>query len=170
MFLEDTLTTTQKSLETEGISYAIIGGFALAAYGVARATQDIDILIDENDADRAKEQLTQAGFKIVFSTEEVLHFSGVGQLDILLARRPLAKEILRDAKRIGEFPGPVVSAEAIIGLKIQAYKNEPRREFRDKADIQSLISNESLQLDYDKIKTYADLFGEWKTIQAMRLL
>jgi hypothetical protein len=60
-----------------------------------------------------------------------------------------------------------VSSEALIGLKIQAYVNNPKREFRDKADIQALIeSNESL--NWDEIKQYADLFQQWMVIAEIR--
>jgi len=55
----------------------------------------------------------------------------------------------------------------LIGLKIQAYKNDKSREFQDKADIQFLIS--SLEnLDWDQIKKYADLFDEWEVISEIK--
>ena len=46
---------------------------------------------------------------------------------------------------------------------IQAYKNAPHRALQDKADIQFIISQVS-DLNWDKIKSYADLFNEWEVI------
>ena len=71
-------------------------------------------------------------------------------------------EILSD-----NFPVPVVLIEDLIGLKIQAYKNDSKREFQDKADIQSLLDKYP-NLNFDKIKEYADLFSEWNFINELR--
>ncbi|MBK9323741.1 MAG: hypothetical protein IPM97_12500 [Bdellovibrionaceae bacterium] len=60
----------------------------------------------------------------------------------------------------------VVRAEDIIGLKIQAYKNDASRELQDKADIQKLLS--SPQIDLALVKKYADLFDEWTVIEKLQ--
>lgn len=167
MEIQDTLTLAKSSLEKEGIKFALIGGFALAAHGVVRATQDIDLLVDGGQKDLAKDLLSTAGFKLVFENSEVLHFSGQGQLDILLANRESTLDMLKRAQSINNFPVPVVSAEDLIGLKIQAYKNNPDREFQDKADIQSLLKQVT-NLDFSLIKKYADMFDEWDFISELR--
>lgn len=163
MEIQDTLTLAAKSLKDEGIPFALIGGFALAAHGVVRATEDIDLLIVGSKRENAKRCLLTSGFKLVFENAEVLHFSGIGQLDILLANRAATQDMISRAKAINGFPVPVVAAEDIIGLKIQAYKNDSKREFQDKADIQALLEKVS-NLDFNLIKKYADMFGEWRFI------
>ena len=60
----------------------------------------------------------------------------------------------------------ILKAEDIIGLKIQAYKNDGSRELQDKADIQKLLALPNL--DLETIKTYADLFGEWSVIEKLQ--
>jgi hypothetical protein len=55
----------------------------------------------------------------------------------------------------------------LIGLKIQAYKNDSSREFQDKADIQFLIKTQA-DLNWDLIKSYADLFEEWEVINEIK--
>ena len=57
--------------------------------------------------------------------------------------------------------------EDIIGLKIQAYKNNTHRELQDKADIQFLIESDD-KLDWERIKSYADLFNEWEVINELK--
>lgn len=167
MEIQDTLTLAAEALRKKQIDFALIGGFALAAHGVVRATQDIDLLIDGSKKETAKQSLVSVGFKLAFENAEVMHFSGAGQIDTLLANRTATLEMIKRAKPINDFPVPVVSAEDIIGLKIQAYKNDPKREFQDKADIQSLLGTVQ-NLDFDLIKKYADLFDEWDFISDLR--
>lgn len=168
MNLRATLETSHRVLVEQGVSHALIGGFALAVLGVPRATHDVDYLIDESQKDAAKKALIGAGWKIDLETDEVIHLSGAGNLDILVARRPLSRQMLRDAKPLPPLGIHCLAAEAIIGLKIQAYKNDPTREFQDKADIQSLIQRHGASLHWEQIKTYADLFDEMPFIETLR--
>ncbi len=85
----------------------------------------------------------------------------------LLANRPLSQAMLTTAPADNDLNIPCVTAEDIIGLKIQAYKNDPQRRLRDQADIQALIE-ENQSLDWKKIKMYADLFDAWADIEAIR--
>lgn len=167
MALQDTLSRAAKALESSNILFALIGGFALAAHGIVRATQDIDLLVDGRQRDLVKSALILSGFQLVHETEEVFHFSGPGQLDILLANRSPSQAMLIRATKINEFPVPVLRVEDIIGLKIQAYKNDPKREFQDKADIQALLELDK-DLNFKEIKQYADLFDEWVFIEDLR--
>lgn len=56
--------------------------------------------------------------------------------------------------------------EDLIGLKIQAYKNDASRELQDKADIQNLLRLPEINLDL--VKKYADLFEAWSEIERLR--
>lgn len=167
MEIQDTLNLAASTLKTANIGFALIGGFALAAHGVVRATQDIDLLVDGKKKEETKKVLLQAGFSLSYGNAEVMHLSGKGQLDILFANRELTSDMIRRARPINGFPVSVVSAEDLIGLKIQAYKNDSKREFKDKADIQSLLEQRE-DLDDELIKKYADLFGEWEFIRRLK--
>lgn len=168
MSLKDTLTSASDALSAKKISFALIGGFALAAHGIVRATQDIDLLVDGTKKDSARVALAAAGFAVSHSTEEVMHLTGPGQLDILFANRTPTQDMLKRATKINDFPVPVVVPEDLIALKIQAYCNDRSREFQDKADIQSLLQS-CKNLNFDLIKKHADLFGEWPSIEAIRV-
>ncbi|MBK9294371.1 MAG: nucleotidyl transferase AbiEii/AbiGii toxin family protein [Oligoflexia bacterium] len=166
--LRKTLLLATEALSNAKISHALIGGFALAHHGVSRATVDIDFLADGEQKPQIISALTKAGFKLVLETPEVLHLEGnSGFLDVLLANRPTSKKMLNEAVKDKSLGVYVLKAEDIIGLKIQAYKNDPTRELQDKADIQSLLTNNE-NLDINKIKAYADLFGEWNEIQKLK--
>ena len=149
------------------MDHALIGAFALAAWGVQRATNDIDFLIDGAKAAVARQALENNGFTVFHASDEVLQMAGPGPVDFVLARRPLSLAMLaRATARI--FRGiNCVGPEDLIGLKIQAYRNDPRRELQDRADIQRLIEV-SASLDWVRIKQYADLFSEWPAVEDLR--
>jgi hypothetical protein len=163
--LRKTLELAHTLFTKNNVSHALIGGFAMACYGHFRATADIDFLVDGDKKDLVKKILTDAGFNLVHESSEVLQFTGIGYLDVLLANRPLSKEMLKAATENKDLGVHVLRPEDIIGLKIQAYKNDSSRELQDKADIQKLLSLKDL--DLKQVQKYADLFGEWTEIQKL---
>ena len=165
--IADLLDSVHAWLDAAGVDHALIGAFALAAWGVQRATNDLDFLIDGAKTVEARKALENEGFTVFHSSSEVLQMAGPGPVDFILARRPLSQAMLKRASA-RRFRGiKCVGPEDLIGLKIQAYKNEPRRELQDRADIQRLIEV-SPSLDWARIKEYADLFSEWPAVENLR--
>ena len=167
MDLRKTLKFVHSLLSDNSIDHALIGGLGLACYGSTRATVDMDLLIYEEDKLKVQELLSQNGFNLQNESEEVLQFSGMGYVDLLIARRPISRNILKLSNQNGPEGIDFVRAEDLIGLKIQAYINDSTREFQDKADIQFLIDSQD-KLDWQLIKEYADLFSEWEVINEIR--
>ena len=163
------LNSVHQILEDEGIEHALIGGLALGAHGLQRFTNDIDFLVLGDDRGRTKQAFLKRGYRVFFESAEVMQLQGPVQIDFLFANRELTKGMVTGAKPLAGFDFKCVSVEDIIGLKIQAYKNDPKREHRDKADIQGLIERHA-NLDWDQVKLYADLFEEWGTVETMRNL
>lgn len=163
--LRRTLEVAKKCLEESGIDFALIGGFALGAHGIHRATKDIDIIISNENRQKAIEELTKSGFRLDYESKDILQWSGEGYLDVLLAQRPLSLEMLELAKVSELFGVKVIAPEGIIGLKIQAYKNDDERRLQDLADIQSLLKLQGI--DLEKVRQYAELFDEWKKISEL---
>jgi hypothetical protein len=165
--LRKTLMFVKNVFEQNSISYALIGGFALSVYNEHRTTYDIDFLVDGAQKELIKTKLVSESFKILFETDEVIQFrSDYGSVDILFANRPLSLEMLTDSNSNNDLNVQIVSREALIGLKIQAYKNDSSREFQDKADIQRLINQEDINID--QVKKYADVFSAWIEIDSLR--
>ena len=167
MGLRATLEKAHHALSAANVDHALIGGLGLATLGVHRATEDVDFLVDGKDRANAQSALERAGLTLSLATGEVLHFHGFGRVDILLANRPLSLEMLMQARVFPQHGIKCVLAEGLIGLKIQAYTNDKTRELQDKADIKALI-DKSVELDWVKVKAYADLFGEWEFINSLR--
>ncbi len=165
--LRKTLEIAQNLLQRSKIDFALIGGFALGAHGIHRATKDIDLLVDGSQKEKVRELFTSKGFRVFNESKEVLQLDGIGYVDIVFANRPLSLEIIQKANfdKLRLAGVPVVSREAIIGLKIQAFKNDPQRVLQDKADIKLLLNQSGVNLV--EVKKYADLFDAWSEIEEL---
>lgn len=168
MDLKIVLNTIKQLFDAENIEYALIGGLAVGGLGYSRFTNDIDLMVHEDDRDKVKSLLQAKGYSVFSENAEFLQFQGPCPIDIQIARRPISKKMLTDALVLPGLPVKCLRAEDIIGLKIQAYANNPKREFKEKADIQALIEVHGTSLDWLRIKDYADVFGKWPEIEAIR--
>ncbi len=167
MKLRDLLLSTHRILADQGIPHALVGGFALSALGVTRATNDVDYLVDGDFKDAARELFLRNGYTIFFESPEVIQLQGVGLVDLLFANRPLSKSMLVRTSDVSLLGIPCLDAADLIGLKIQAYCNNRKRELQDLADIQQLIEKNP-SLDWARVKHYAELFSEWPRIKAFQ--
>lgn len=165
--LRATLLNSSAALKKQNIAHALIGGFALSLHGINRATADVDFLADGTKRTEILKTLQDEGFSLRFESTEVLQFTGPGNLDILLANRPVSQQMLRDAILQKRLPIYLLRVEDIIGLKIQAYTNDPSRELQDKADIQQLMKHHP-DLDWPRVKKLADMFDQWSMIESLR--
>ena len=50
-------------LRRERVAYALCGGFALAVYGITRATEDIDLLVKESSVAKLREATATLGYR-----------------------------------------------------------------------------------------------------------
>lgn len=138
----------------------------MSALGYARATNDIDYLVDGDYAAAVEQGFRQHGFTVFHRTNETLQLEGAGPIDILFANRPMSKDMLTRCGAIRILDVPVLDAADLIGLKIQAYRDNPRRFHGDFADIQRLI-DANPQLDRKRVEDYARLFDEWERIRPL---
>jgi hypothetical protein len=53
-----------KTLNESGLDYALCGGFAMAAHGFPRATEDVDIVLEESDLPRLRDTVAPLGFRL----------------------------------------------------------------------------------------------------------
>jgi hypothetical protein len=163
------LDATDAAMTGAGVRHALIGALALGAHGVRRMTSVVDWLVHGEDRLSLKRALFGLGFSLVEETPESTRFGGPGAVDVVFANRPVTKDMLITAPRLPGRKFRCLSAEALIGLKIHAYKHDAKRAWRDKADIQALIEA-NRRLDWTEIKGFADLFDEWPAIEAIRRL
>jgi hypothetical protein len=139
---------------------ALIGGLALAAHMVVRATSDVDFLVAADDADRVHELLLSLRYECVHRSADAANYCrGDEGFDLLYAHRPHASRLLQQAE-IRDTPLGrlrVISAEGLIGFKLQAMCNDPTRG-RDFDDIRQLLRANRTKLDMDEVRKYFALF------------
>lgn len=159
----------------ENVEFALIGGLALQAQGVTRATTDVEALILIKDREKVRSLMAKAGFEVFFESGEVMTFIDTetksNRVDFLLAHRPYATTMLKRAepkKIFREVPIKVARPEDLIGLKVQAYVNDPNRKDQDTADIRSLIRVHGTKLDWALLRDYFSLFNAEADLDRIR--
>ena len=148
------------ALDAIGAPYALIGGLALASHKVVRATQDVDLLIEAEKADEVDAELFRLGYRCLHRSADAANYvRGDERIDLLYASRPIARHLLAAAAAgntaLGELR--VVGAEGLIGFKLQALANDPRRT-QDLEDIRALLRANRVSLDMEELRGYFRLF------------
>jgi predicted nucleotidyltransferase len=148
------------ALQGAGVQFALIGGLALAAHKVVRATSDVDLLASAQSASSIDAIAAKLGYQILHRSVDVANYlRGDERLDLVFASRPLAMRLLEEARERATIFGGlrVVSAEGLIGFKLQALTNDPRRT-QDLEDIRALIRANRPLLDQVELREYFRLF------------
>jgi hypothetical protein len=140
--------------------FALIGGLALASHKVVRATQDVDLLVDFDDADTIQDELVSLGYRCIHRSADAGNYvRGDERVDLLYASRPIARRLLAGAgdhhTSFGELR--VISTEGLIAFKLQGLINDPRRT-QDLEDIRALLRANHDSLDQNEIREYFRLF------------
>ncbi len=165
-------------LDAGDIRYALIGGFAMALRGVQRATVDLDFILMLDDWEDADRIFQEAGYVRAFKSENVSHYmskdDALGRIDILHAFRGPTVSMLERAEPIEVADGltlPVVQLEDIIGLKIQALVNSPKRATADWADIQMMLETAAEQkqsIDWELLQEYLKIFNLGAKLETLK--
>ncbi|MBU6470794.1 MAG: hypothetical protein KGQ68_08950 [Gammaproteobacteria bacterium] len=148
---------------------ALIGGLALAAHDVVRATRDVDFLVDADDAQKVHDALGALGYTCNHRSEDAANYiRGDQRLDLLYARRPVARKLLDCASVRNTVMGRlrVISAEGLIGFKVQALVNAPERA-GDRADILALLRAGRGKLNMREVREYFALFDRTDLLDEM---
>lgn len=148
------------SLESINAPFALIGGLALASYHVIRATQDIDLLVAAEDADRIEAALVDLKYRCVYRSRDAANYARADErVDLLYASRPIARKLLGTAVARESTLGTlrVVSIEGLIGFKLQGLVNDPRRT-QDKEDVRALLRANRATLNMTEVREYFRLF------------
>lgn len=158
-----TLQQLVRSFDDAGIGYALIGGYAVGLWGVARGTVDIDFLVVRDDLSRLDSIMTQCGFSLIHRSENVSQFaSPAGGIDFLHAFRRHTEAMLGRAVERSIFAGEiqvrVLRPDDLIGMKVQAMANDPERTPLDRYDIEELMRLHGATLDWLLVEEYFELF------------
>ena len=145
-----------------GTEPALIGGLAVVAHRVVRATQDVDFLLEAEAADSVHDALLDLGYQCVHRSEDAANYVRATEgLDLLYAHRPLARRLLSESSERDTPMGRirVISVEGLIGFKLQGYVNDATRT-RDLDDIRALMKIHRASLDMAQLHQYFALFNQ----------
>jgi hypothetical protein len=148
---------------------ALIGGLALAAHQVVRATQDVDFLVDAEDAERLHGILIGLGYHCIHRSGDAANYlRGDEGLDLLYAHRPVARRLLAQSQERDTAMGRlrVISVEGLIAFKLQAHVNDPTRT-RDLDDIRALLRAQRHALNIGEVQDYFALFDRKDLLDAL---
>jgi predicted nucleotidyltransferase len=150
--VERVVAAAAAALERRDVPYVLIGGIASSVHGRPRATDDIDVLVDPRDADRALETLGAAGFETEATDPHWIYKATMdGQtVDVMFNIKGdvhVDEEMLARA-RPTTFAGHevrVAAPEDVIVIKALAH-DEPS--FRHWHDALAIITAQELDWDY----------------------
>lgn len=128
--------------------WAIAGGLALGAYGAARSTFDVDVIVPRDHQDQLISFLESEAFETLHKSRGFsnhLHRER-GRIDVIYVGRVTAAKLFETvSERLVQGRSlPVPSAEHLIAMKLLAYRNDPSRRLQDLADIRALVEASSL--------------------------
>ncbi len=148
--LLDELSQLISALDENDIEYAVCGGLALAIHGFARATLDIDILIQPETLEKAYKIGAENGFDIrgldISFKERAVEIRRVSKIDDtgevlsldLLLVMPQVEDVWETRETI-DFLGKQLSVVSLTGLiKMKRLAGRPQ----DLADIARLENEE----------------------------
>ncbi|MBM3789805.1 MAG: nucleotidyltransferase family protein [Acidobacteria bacterium] len=142
-----TMERLVRSLRSEGIDYAIIGGMAMAGLGLVRVTQDVDVLLTPAGLRKFTEHAHRLGYTPAFSGARKTFMDVETRVRV---------EVLATGEYPGDgkpkpvaFPDPaqastdiegvrIITLEKLIELKLASGTSAPHR-LRDLADVQDLV-------------------------------
>ena len=117
-------------LESIGVKHVIVGALAVGSYTTPRATDDIDLLVDDSlfvDPDVAI-VILKPGIPYIINNINIDYLSATtSELD------KFKREEIDEAKRISRRDPPVISVNALVAMKLEAYR------YKDRADIVGMI-------------------------------
>ena len=128
------------ALEAAGVRYAVIGGNAVAAWvatveeAAARNTRDVDVLVEPDDFEQAREALGAAGFvyRRVAGVHAFLDGPGASVRDavhVVLARQKVRRDYLVPAPDVSHTVAlgeglRVLGLEALVRMKLTSFRRK----------------------------------------------
>jgi len=146
-------------LDSRGYRWAVIGGLAMGAYGLARTTQDVDLVVPAAAQRELVAFLEENGYETLHVSEGYsnhLHPDvGLGRVDVVYLHGTTEEKVFEGVRALGVAGGQrlaVPRPEHLAAMKVFAMKNDPGRTLAELADIQFLLQLPGV--DRNEIREY----------------
>jgi len=138
------------ALDAAGVPYAVIGGNAVAAWvsrvdkAAVRNTQDVDLLLQRSDLERAKAALEGVGFVYRHAASIDMFLDGPtakarDAVHVVFAEEKVRAADLSATPRIDESERTadysLLNLEALVRMKLTSYRDKDRTHLRDLIDV-----------------------------------
>jgi hypothetical protein len=140
------IETLAEFFEREKLPYAVIGAFGLHAYGLTRATTDVDFVTDRAAQPRLVAFLEARGYETLYASDGYSNHMHpdptFGRVDLVYVSGETGRRLFEGATSRSLIPGrrvPVPRPEHLAALKVHAIKNDPERRHQELADIRFLM-------------------------------
>jgi hypothetical protein len=131
--------------EREKLPFAVIGAFGLHAYGLTRATTDLDFVTDSAVQPRVVAFLERSGYETLYVSpgySNHLHLDAdLGRVDLVYVSGETSRRLFAESKplRIAGRVLLVPRPEFLAAMKVHAMRNDPERRHQELADIRFLL-------------------------------
>ncbi len=151
MGLPDVARTVAEHMTRNKRDFALIGAFALYAYGYVRATRDIDFVVRLSDRAAVCRLLESLGFTTTHVSDAFsnhVHPVGPTQVDFMYVEGATADSIFAEATTRAVFDGqqlPVVSPTHLLTMKLFSAGNNAQRRLKDLADAAEIVRRTGIE-------------------------
>lgn len=166
------LDTLSAKMDEQRLPALLIGGHAVIALGVARATYDVDLLIPRDAADAWKETLQLLGLKLYHDSGNFLQFESpkdwpLPPVDLMLVDRETFEKLdQQHSPAVGKLFSP--SLAGLIALKLHSARQRTGNDReRDLTDIEALIASHHLNLQEGEIADIIQRYGDAEAIKRL---
>ncbi len=155
--LHDALRELAKRLHELEIRYVVIGGMALTAYGYARMTEDIDILIAPAELKKLHQQLVGRGYAREFTgaknlrdttTKVKIEFVLTGDFPGSGKPQPVSFPNPSDTDPVDHDGVKFIGLKRLVELKLASGMTGGPDRAKDLVDVQELIKLRALPRDF----------------------
>ncbi len=151
-------------LGREHARFALAGAFALHAYGLSRATFDLDFVTEARVRERLVAFLEALGYETLHSSagySNHLHPKAeLGRVDLIYVDGETARRLFESTGatlRLGGHELSVPRAEHLAAMKVHAMKNDPGRALQEMADIRFLLQLDGVDARSERLDLARDL-------------
>lgn len=134
------------------LPFLVIGGYAVAAHGYARATFDVDFLVRRQQRDAWFMRLETADLKVFGESTAFVQFNqretGEG-LDLMMVEESTFDRMWRasEERDFGGIPARIPCLDHLLALKLHALKQAAsHRTAKDADDVEMLVRRHGLNL------------------------
>ncbi len=163
MDFERVLGIVESFFARQKFSYAVIGAFGLHAYGLTRATSDMDFVTQTEAQPTLIPFLVSEGYENLYVSagySNHLHPDPLlGRVDFVYVAGETGRRLFEGCR---EFPLQnrmirVPRPEHLAAMKVQAMKNDPSRSLQEMADILFLLGLPGI--DEEEVRAYFERAG-----------